>query len=160
IVDGHVLARHSAAYARADRADLWLALRRHALGHCLSGAPDRQLHRRMVRRVHLPGHRKLYTGVVGRYCAGGRGRGTVSAGKGTGARQTGFSMSLCAGPPKSRNTSMHSSRSDPLMPSRRGRVARAAGLVALALVMGLAFLGYASPEMKLQWENLMALCGF
>jgi len=69
-------------------------------------------------------------------------------------------MSLCAGPPKSRNTSMHSSRSDPLMPSRRGRVARAAGLVALALVMGLAFLGYASPEMKLQWENLMALCGF
>lgn len=37
---------------------------------------------------------------------------------------------------------------------------RAAGFVALALIMALAFLGHQSPEMKLQWENLMALCGF
>lgn len=37
---------------------------------------------------------------------------------------------------------------------------RALGRVAVALVLGLAFLGYVSPEMRLQWENLMALCGF
>jgi len=37
---------------------------------------------------------------------------------------------------------------------------RVAGMLALALVLGLAFLGHLSPEMKLQWENLMALCGF
>lgn len=47
------------------------------------------------------------------------------------------------------------------MPARRtGRAWRVAGLVALAAVMGLAFLGHLSPDMQLQWENLMALCGF
>jgi len=43
---------------------------------------------------------------------------------------------------------------------RSGRLWRAAGLLALAAVLGLAFLGHLSPAMKLQWENLMALCGF
>jgi len=46
-------------------------------------------------------------------------------------------------------------------PPRRPRPAwRVAGLLALAAVLALAFLGHLSPDMKLQWENLMALCGF
>lgn len=40
----------------------------------------------------------------------------------------------------------------------RGR--RILGLLALAIVLGLAFVGHLSPDMQLQWENLMALCGF
>lgn len=43
---------------------------------------------------------------------------------------------------------------------RRGRIWRASGLLALAAVLALAFVGHLSPDMKLQWENLMALCGF
>ena len=34
------------------------------------------------------------------------------------------------------------------------------GAAALAAVMALAFVGHLSADMKLQWENLMALCGF
>jgi len=34
------------------------------------------------------------------------------------------------------------------------------GIVALLLVMALAFAGYLSPEMRLQWANFAALCGF
>ncbi len=44
--------------------------------------------------------------------------------------------------------------------SRSHRVLRMVGLIALAAVLGVAFLGYLSPDMALQWENLMALCGF
>jgi len=51
-------------------------------------------------------------------------------------------------------------RVNPEAPRRPGRLRRAAGLLVLAAVTGLAFLGHLSPEMKLQWENLMALCGF
>lgn len=40
------------------------------------------------------------------------------------------------------------------------RLWRVAGLLALALVLGLAFYAHLSPDMQLQWENLMALCGF
>lgn len=40
------------------------------------------------------------------------------------------------------------------------RLRRIALPLALAAVAGLAFAGYLSPEMQLQWENLMALCGF
>ncbi|MFA7670128.1 MAG: hypothetical protein WCX93_12335 [Burkholderiaceae bacterium] len=43
---------------------------------------------------------------------------------------------------------------------RVARPWRVAGLLALAVILGLAFLGHLSPDMKLQWENLMALCGF
>lgn len=46
------------------------------------------------------------------------------------------------------------------MPARRHRGWRIAGLLALAAVLALAFAGHLSPDMKLQWENLMALCGF
>jgi len=47
------------------------------------------------------------------------------------------------------------------VPSRRpGRAWRIVGLLALAAVLALAFVGHLSPDMKLQWENLMALCGF
>lgn len=45
-------------------------------------------------------------------------------------------------------------------PRRTGRAWRVAGLLALAAVLALAFVGHLSPDMKLQWENLMALCGF
>jgi hypothetical protein len=34
------------------------------------------------------------------------------------------------------------------------------GYAALAGVLALAFWGYTTPEMMLNWENLMALCGF
>ncbi|NYT84128.1 hypothetical protein [Pollutimonas harenae] len=34
------------------------------------------------------------------------------------------------------------------------------GLAAVLLVMALAFAGYLSPEMRLQWANFAALCGF
>lgn len=37
---------------------------------------------------------------------------------------------------------------------------RLAGLAALALVLGLAFWGYTTPEMQIHWENLASLCGF
>ena len=47
----------------------------------------------------------------------------------------------------------------PHTPSWR-RGLRVAGLVLLAAVLGVAFLGHLSPDMQLQWENLMALCGF
>ena len=46
------------------------------------------------------------------------------------------------------------------MHHRVGRGWRVTGLLALAAVLALAFLGHLSPDMKLQWENLMALCGF
>ena len=37
---------------------------------------------------------------------------------------------------------------------------RFAGKAAVLVVMGLAFAGYLSPEMRLQWANLASLCGF
>lgn len=43
---------------------------------------------------------------------------------------------------------------------RSGRGRRLAGLAALFIVLAVAFMGHLSPDMKLQWENLMALCGF
>ncbi len=45
-------------------------------------------------------------------------------------------------------------------PRRHGRLARAGGLFAVAAIMAAAFVGYLSPDMQLQWESLMALCGF
>jgi|GEM_PF-5828848 hypothetical protein len=43
---------------------------------------------------------------------------------------------------------------------RPAKVLRLIGGVALAAVLGWAFMGHLSPEMTLHWENLMALCGF
>ncbi|WP_202411771.1 hypothetical protein [Paracandidimonas lactea] len=37
---------------------------------------------------------------------------------------------------------------------------RLAGGIALALVLALAFLGYLTPDMRVQWANFVALCGF
>ncbi|MCY1518223.1 hypothetical protein D9M68_529330 [compost metagenome] len=48
----------------------------------------------------------------------------------------------------------------PASPARRHRGWRVAGMLALAAVLGLAFWGYSTPEMQIQWENLAALCGF
>ena len=44
--------------------------------------------------------------------------------------------------------------------SAQRRALRAIGGVALAIVLGLAFLGYLTPDMRVQWANFMALCGF
>lgn len=35
-----------------------------------------------------------------------------------------------------------------------------AGIAILLVVMGLAFAGYLSPDMRVQWANFAALCGF
>ncbi|QKQ45926.1 MULTISPECIES: hypothetical protein [Achromobacter] len=48
----------------------------------------------------------------------------------------------------------------PSPPATRRRGWRAAGWLALAAVLGLAFWGYSTPEMQIHWENLAALCGF
>lgn len=56
---------------------------------------------------------------------------------------------------------MHASRHPVRQPSSlAGRLRRIAATLALVVVMGTAFAGYLSPDMQLQWENLMALCGF
>ena len=34
------------------------------------------------------------------------------------------------------------------------------GLIALFAVLGLSFLGYLTPDMRVQWANFVALCGF
>lgn len=54
-----------------------------------------------------------------------------------------------------------SSASHDTPPATRPRRLRGViGLVALAAVLALGFAGHLSADMKLQWENLMALCGF
>ncbi|HLU00505.1 MAG TPA: hypothetical protein VKZ70_12275 [Burkholderiaceae bacterium] len=45
-------------------------------------------------------------------------------------------------------------------PARPKKTWRIAGFALLLGVLALAFAGHLSPDMKLQWENLMALCGF
>lgn len=35
-----------------------------------------------------------------------------------------------------------------------------AGRLALVAVLALAFIGYLTPDMRIQWANLMTLCGF
>lgn len=42
----------------------------------------------------------------------------------------------------------------------RHRWLRSGGYAALAVVLTVAFLGHTRPELMLNWENLMALCGF
>ena len=37
---------------------------------------------------------------------------------------------------------------------------RIVGLLVLFAVLGLSFLGYLSPDMRVQWANFVALCGF
>lgn len=43
---------------------------------------------------------------------------------------------------------------------RRNRLFRLAGLVLLVVVLALAFMGHTSADMRVQWANLMSLCGF
>lgn len=45
-------------------------------------------------------------------------------------------------------------------PTRRSGAGRVIGRLALLAVLGLAFLGYLTPDMRIQWANLMTLCGF
>lgn len=37
---------------------------------------------------------------------------------------------------------------------------RIAAALLLFAVLGLSFLGYLTPDMRVEWENLVALCGF
>lgn len=56
---------------------------------------------------------------------------------------------------------VHASNRPSYTAGRAGKLARrVAPPLLLALVLGLSFLGWLSPDMKLQWENFMALCGF
>ena len=43
---------------------------------------------------------------------------------------------------------------------RRVSVSSIIGRLALIVVLGLAFVGYLTPSMRIQWANLMTLCGF
>lgn len=45
-------------------------------------------------------------------------------------------------------------------PVRRSGAATLIGRLALIVVLGLAFIGYTTPGMRIQWANLMTLCGF
>lgn len=49
---------------------------------------------------------------------------------------------------------------DPPSPVRRRGASKIIGRVALIAVLGLAFAGYLTPDMRIQWANLMTLCGF
>jgi len=50
-------------------------------------------------------------------------------------------------------------RSAPDKP-RRARLARAGWLTLLAVVLALAFVGYQTPDMRVQWATFVSLCGF
>lgn len=54
------------------------------------------------------------------------------------------------------------SKADPSLQLHRGisRPWRIAGLLLLFAVLGLSFLGYLTPDMRVQWANFVALCGF
>ncbi|TFL15422.1 hypothetical protein CSC67_01430 [Pusillimonas caeni] len=43
---------------------------------------------------------------------------------------------------------------------RRVTPGRAAGLMLLALVLAVAFMGHLTPAMRVQWANFVSLCGF
>ncbi len=44
--------------------------------------------------------------------------------------------------------------------SRRATWGRAAGLLLLAVVLALAFMGHLTLAMRVQWANFVSLCGF
>lgn len=46
------------------------------------------------------------------------------------------------------------------LPARRRGAGKLIGRLILLAVLGLAFLGYLTPDMRIQWANLMTLCGF
>lgn len=51
------------------------------------------------------------------------------------------------------------SQSDDKKPRRAGP-GRVAGLLLLAAVLALAFMGHLTPAMRVQWANFVSLCGF
>src|SRR3546814_20386616 len=53
----------------------------------------------------------------------------------------------------------HTHRSPEAPPPKKGPWSYA-GILAVLVVMALAFIGYLSPEMRVQWANFAALCGF
>src|SRR3546814_326479 len=71
-LDGRVLAGHRTTNARADRANIWSALRGHAIGHRVPGPSDREFHRCLDGRLCLPDDGKLYNSLVGWHCFGRR----------------------------------------------------------------------------------------
>jgi len=54
----------------------------------------------------------------------------------------------------------YESASQTPLSARRSRVGVLIGRLALAIVLGVAFMGYLTPGMRIQWANLMTLCGF
>jgi hypothetical protein len=51
-------------------------------------------------------------------------------------------------------------RNDTQVPPIASRQRRLVGALVLAVVLGLSFLGYLTPNMRIQWENFMSMCGF
>jgi hypothetical protein len=49
---------------------------------------------------------------------------------------------------------------DTQVPRQSTASKRLLGALALSLVLGLSFLGYLTPGMRIQWENFMSMCGF
>lgn len=61
---------------------------------------------------------------------------------------------------QSQRPAAHQSDMTPSAPLHRLNVKKLIGPLALILVLGLAFAGYLTPDMRIQWANLMTLCGF
>lgn len=60
----------------------------------------------------------------------------------------------------SKHSTVHHPDTEPVLPTRRISAGAVIGRLALVLVLGLAFAGYLTPGMRIQWANLMTLCGF
>ncbi len=60
----------------------------------------------------------------------------------------------------SKHPTVHPSDIEPEPSPRRISAGAVIGRLALVLVLGLAFVGYLTPNMRIQWANLMTLCGF
>lgn len=55
---------------------------------------------------------------------------------------------------------VHHANTPPATPVRRFNIGKLIGRLIMATVVGLAFVGYLTPSMRIQWANLMTLCGF
>ncbi len=60
----------------------------------------------------------------------------------------------------SQHPPVHQSDDPSAIPVRRFGAGKIIGRLALVAVLGLAFVGYLTPDMRIQWANLMTLCGF
>lgn len=60
----------------------------------------------------------------------------------------------------SKPSSEHHTNNSPGIFMRWPGAWKIAGRLALVAVLALAFIGYLTPDMRIQWANLMTLCGF